>query len=266
MAEQVIDVPVYDIYEDESFNCRGNIAPIDVVDLAKDIQQNGLIEPIILRPLDEHAARVLGRKYSIVAGYRRYKAHVINKAETVPSIIRNMTEVEARGLNIRENLFRKNLNIVQEARSIEYFRMNGFNEYEVSNLIGQSRGWVQTRYMLLSLPKEIQEVAESGILTQTHVRELYRMKKPELQFAAVKQIKETIERAEGKKVKVEIEKPKNPDQKRQRSKVEILEMIQRIARIRGYNFTTRALAWASGEITDGEFDKDIQKFEEQCSV
>src|SRR4051812_9291295 len=85
--DRIYDLPLTEIYADEDFNCRGIIDPTSVVELAHDIKQKekelgegkGLISPIIVQPWLKKA----GKKWRIVAGYRRFKAHVLNQAKTI---------------------------------------------------------------------------------------------------------------------------------------------------------------------------------------
>src|SRR5690348_11843059 len=89
---KVYQVPMNEIFADDEFNCRGVIDPMTVIDLANDIRDKektrgegmGLIEPITLQPWSKEP----GKKYRIVAGYRRFKAHEINKAEFIRALIR----------------------------------------------------------------------------------------------------------------------------------------------------------------------------------
>ena len=198
---QLREVKMVEILMDEDFNCRGAIAPIDVVDLAKDIERQGLIQPITVAPLTEP---VNGKLFKLLAGHRRFKAHIVLKKETILATVRDepMSEIDARAINLAENLMRKDLNVLQEARAIRHFFILGLTETEVAQKLGQSRGWVQIRAMLLKLPNEVQKEVESGMISHTNVRELYAIHKSgnmDTLYRAVRDIKD--QKLRGKKSK-----------------------------------------------------------------
>lgn len=156
----VHDIAMSDIYADSDFNCRGKISPLEVVDLARDIMTNGLDVPITVRPYDKG-----GFKYIIVAGHRRYMAFRVNQTPTIPATIRkDLDDFTAAGLNLRENILRSELNMVQEARGVRKFMMAGWTENSVADFLKQSRGWVQIRFIILKLPEDIQNEIAARIL------------------------------------------------------------------------------------------------------
>jgi ParB/RepB/Spo0J family partition protein len=249
-------VPMSEIYSDPEFNCRGHIIPLDVLDLAKDIKDRGLDQPIVIQPYPGHPPQ----KYRIVAGHRRHMAFQVNKDEAIPAFIRpDLDEVAARTLNLRENLHRKDLNIVQEARALNFFLSRGFSEQELVDTFGQSRGWVQVRKSLLRLPAEIQEVAASGILNQDHIKMLATLKHREDQEEFVRKVKD--KRARGEKIKLTptIKRPGDVMKSRERKKPEIEELSDIIYDILGPCLTTRFGAWCSGNISTLEFYASLER-------
>src|SRR5262245_14130389 len=102
-------VPMDQIFSDDDFNCRGRIAPIDVIDLAKSIEEVGLQQPIVVQPYKHPLnPKIL---YRIMAGHRRFMAFRVNKSDKIPAFIREgLTDFEARLLNLTENLKRQDLN------------------------------------------------------------------------------------------------------------------------------------------------------------
>src|SRR5690606_25873258 len=94
-TEKLYEISLTDIYIDNAFNCRGAIAPIDVVDLAKSIKADGLQQPIIVEPF-EHPKY----KYRIISGHRRFVAHRVNEAKTIQcKVVTGLNEFQARRLN-----------------------------------------------------------------------------------------------------------------------------------------------------------------------
>lgn len=259
---KVLDVPIHEIYADSELNCRGAIVPYDVIELANSIEKNGLQQPITIQPYIEHPPY----KYRIVVGHRRHKAFIVNGAKTIPCIIKEgLTELQARILNLQENLERKNLNLLQEALAIQKFKFAGYTIQEVAKLVGMSTGWVQVRFALLELEPEIQETAAAGFLTQEQVKDIYSMPNTQERFTAVKQIKESKLRGEKKAIKVK--KPKrNPLARKVRSKEEILQMNEFILDVVKSNFGTRCLAWAAGEISDLDLYRDMRVVAEDLGL
>jgi ParB family chromosome partitioning protein len=262
-------VPLIDIYIDEEFNSRDQINFTQVVDLAKSIKKDGLIQPILLMPLNKE-----GKKYMIVAGHRRFKAFMILSNDDpafkeIPAIIReDLDEQHARVLNLNENLARKNLNILEEAMALVPLMKLGMSESQMVEAIPTaSRGWVQVRCMLLKLPKEVRDEAAMGFLTIQQIRDLYTLKfngeTDEVIYNKVKEAKEAKSRGElfqiKKRKKDDLKKPPG-EQKHNRNRHEIFVMIDHLLSNKVEGLTTRALAWAAGEISDMDFFFDIKEF------
>lgn len=254
------EVPLEQIFPDEEFNSRGPIAPIDVVDLAKSIEEEGLIQPVVICPLQEgDKRRSEGAKYLLVAGYRRFHAHRVLKRATIQAIVREeMDEVKCRILNLKENLDRKDLNILQEAKAISRLKELGVGEFAAAEHLNKSRGWVQVRYMLLELPEEIQQEASAGIIKQSDIRLIFSMPDRESRLIAAKKIKESMVRGESKvEARIKAQGKKKSD-KKQRNKAEIMQMMEHMQDTIGNGIWTRALAWCCGEIPDYELFDSIK--------
>lgn len=253
---QVSDIQLSDLHADENFNCRGSIAPIDVVDLARSMDEQGLQNPITIQPYDEKKRSETGFKYRIVSGYRRFMAAKILKWPTIPCIVRpELNDVQARLLNFGENLHRKDLNILQEARALMNLKIAGLGQEDVAKQLNQSRGWVQVRYYLLEMPKEIQQEAAAGLLTQQQIRDLYSMPSNAQRYEAVKAIKDA--KLRGEKTPKTIKKKISPFARKPRERSEVFMMLEHIQDTVGNNFGTRCLAWAAGEISDLDLFRDI---------
>lgn len=261
---ELVKLPLSEIHIDDDFNCRGTIAPIDVADLADDIKKHGLIQPVTVEVYSPEKQEATGYKYRLIAGYRRTYAHKYLQMEKIDAIIHApMTDAEALILNFQENGARANLNILQEARALRKMLDLGIGEFEAADKLGKSRGWVQVRYLLLKLPKEIQEEVGAGYITQDQIRELYTTYNSgglEATYAMVKAIK--VYKSKGlryKKPKKYTER-KAPDKKIRRAVPEIMQLIDHFADTVGMGLHTRVLAWAAGEITNRELDASIHEY------
>lgn len=250
------DLKLNDIFCDNDFNCRGVITPIDVVPLSQSIDKMGLQQAIIVQPWTEMA----GKKFRIISGHRRFMAFKILERETIPAVVMgHMDELAARALNLEENLKRKDLNMVQEAKALEPFTYGGWTAEQIAQEFSQPIPWVRTRLNLLKLPTDIQEKIAAGILTQEQVKQISSMKSKDNQYAAVKKIIEHKERGEKKKLELTQKKVK-PMTKRRRDPTEIFRLMDIIQKHVGNSFVTRALSWAAGELNDLELHRSLQEY------
>jgi ParB family chromosome partitioning protein len=250
MSDQVEQIKMADLTADDNFNCRGKIVPFDVLNLAADIKRQGLISPIVVRPRPEGG-------YAVVAGFRRYYAHKLNKAEVISCIVReHLTEADAKILNLSENLQRKDLNMIQEANAIRGLRLEGLTEQQLADRLGVSRTWVQVRLDLLGLPEEVQKMAAAGIFNQTHIRDLARMSESEL-IEAVHRAKALQSNVNNRELLVK--RKNDPSRATARNRVACFAMQDHIRKHIGNNLATRTLAWAAGEISTVEFELTLKE-------
>lgn len=257
----VVEIPLNQIWSDDEFNCRGMIAPVDVFDLVKDIDKNGLQFPIAVQPAyDVKNDGIAKNNFRIVAGHRRYHSFKILKRETIPAMVKvGLTEVQARLLNLGENLKRKALNILQEALAIKRLRDLGLNRRQVGDELGVSTSWVQVRFNLLDLPPVIQEEAAAGMLNQYQIKEIWSLGSKDEQCEAVKTIKNARLRGE-KGISVGKTPEQDPFKKRRQPKNVVQDMMNHMAKTIGHGLYTRVLAWANGEINSAELYFDIKRF------
>jgi ParB family transcriptional regulator, chromosome partitioning protein len=146
-------------------NPRKNFSETELDELAASIREKGLVQPIIVRPLD------VGVGYEIVAGERRWRAAQRAAQHTVPVIIRKLNDQEALELAIIENVQRTDLNAIEEATGyrdlIEKFK---YTQDELAQIIGKSRSHLANTLRLLKLPDSVQEFVRNGQLSAGHAR------------------------------------------------------------------------------------------------
>jgi ParB family transcriptional regulator, chromosome partitioning protein len=265
-----VSIPLTEIHYDEDFNCRGRIAPIDVIDLAKDIRQRGQLQAVLLSPYNEEEQKRIGFKYRLIAGYRRFTAHEVlsqgrdgdPRFSSIDCVIRDdmRDEAEARFLNLAENIQRQDLNIVQEAKALSKLEELGISEVDAAERLGKSRGWVQVRYMLLRMPEDVQNEVRAGMVTQTDIRDLYSIFTTAGEGAtrtAVKDLKQA--KQSGRKgARVKSPKKKKPT-KRHRKRGELFEMQDHIREQFGNGTMTVLLAWAAGEVGDSDLHTALKQ-------
>jgi len=256
-SNEILDIPLKEILMDEGLNCRGAIAPIDVQDLVRDISNNGLLSPVIVQ---RHSGDHFGKKYKyrLIAGFRRFTCHkILNWATIRATVTTSADECDARLINLRENLLRKDLNIMEEAKAVEHLSSFKLTYQQIANELGKSTTWVQMRIKLLELPHEIQQQAAAGVLTQYNIRDISKLPTKEMQFEAVRQIKNAKEKGNRAPI-IKKKHSENSLIKRHRKRNEIFCMMDHIQKSIGNNFGTRCLAWASGEISDNSVYQEIR--------
>jgi ParB family chromosome partitioning protein len=135
-------------------------------ELAASIAQRGVIQPIVVRLLDD------GR-YQLVAGERRWRAAQKAKLHEIPALVRELSERDVMALALIENLQREDLNPIEEARA--YNRLaesEGLTQAEIARMVDKSRSHVANLQRLLALPESVIELVERGTLSMGHARAL----------------------------------------------------------------------------------------------
>lgn len=250
---QVVNVPMDLIYSDDTFNCRGRLAPMDVADLLADIKARGLDTHITIRPYD----KVPGKTYRIVTGHRRYLACKLLGWKDIPCRIRtDLKELEENILNLTENIKRQDLNMLQEAHGLKAFKKARWTESVIAAQVGMSRGWVQVRLMLLDLPEDIQAEAAAGILNQEQIRQLYTIRdRVDEMYAIVRTIKDR--RIAGDSARIVLKKEANPHRKEIRKPEAIFEFQETVNLLFGPSFYTKLLGWCAGANSDYEIHRAL---------
>lgn len=135
-------------------------------ELAASIGQRGVIQPIIVRPMDN------GR-YQLVAGERRWRAAQKARLHEIPALVRDLSERDVMALALIENLQREDLNPIEEARA--YSRLaefEGMTQADIARMVDKSRSHVANFQRLLSLPDPVIALVEKGDLSMGHARAL----------------------------------------------------------------------------------------------
>lgn len=147
---------------------RKKFDPVLLRELAASIRENGLIQPIKLRPN--------GKRFEIVAGERRWRAHQLLNAKTITAIVEEMDtrrrDIEA----IIENLQRADVTPMEEARAFQRLIDQGMDEAELGTKLGKQAWRITERLRLLNLAPEYIQLFESGNLSSEAVYEISRLK------------------------------------------------------------------------------------------
>src|SRR5574344_1522834 len=163
-------------------------------ELAVSIKEHGVIQPIIVRKVND--------KYEIIAGERRYKASALAGLTKIPAIIRNLDDKETSKVALLENLQRKNLNPLEEARTYQkILEIDEMTQEELAKTRGKSQSAVSNKLRLLSLCDEVQQALLKEEISERHARALLSVEDIEEQKKLLKEIienKMTVRQLEAK--------------------------------------------------------------------
>lgn len=165
------------------FQPRKYFDPIQLEELAKSIKQYGVIQPIIVRKLDNN--------YELVAGERRLRASLSIGLKTIPAIIRELSNKEIAEIAMIENLQREDLNFFEEAEGyrslIDEFSLT---QEEVAKKVGKSQSTIANKLRLLKLPDIVKENITTEFITERHARALLKLNNVDMQMEVLKEIYE----------------------------------------------------------------------------
>lgn len=152
-----------------------------IEELAHSISIHGLIQPIILRKMDNN--------YEIIAGERRFKAVKSLGLKEIPAIIRSLDEENSAKLSLIENIQREDLNPIEEALAYNSLIQDyGIKQEQLGNTLGKSRSYVSNVLRLLNLHEKIIEYIYEGKLSSGHGKVLLGLKNQDEQVALANRI------------------------------------------------------------------------------
>ena len=164
--EALRNLPV-DLLERGRFQPRHDFDPESLQELADSIQAQGVVQPIVVRPLSD------GRRYEIIAGERRWRASQLAGLHEIPAVVRDVPDQAAMAMALIENIQREDLNPMDEAlalqRLIDEF---GLTHQETAEAVGRSRAAVSNLLRLLGLNSDVKKLVGEGQLEMGHARAL----------------------------------------------------------------------------------------------
>ena len=145
---------------------RKNFKNEELKELSSSIKNQGLIQPIIVKPTDDN-------QFQIIAGERRWRACQLNGMHEVDCVIKDLDETSVLETALIENIQREDLNVIEEANAYKgLINIKNINNESLAKLIGKSPSHVSNTLRLLELDKKIQEMVISGDLSMGHARAL----------------------------------------------------------------------------------------------
>lgn len=163
------EIPIEEI-DRNPFQTRTHVDEGELAELAASITANGVVQPILVRPL-------ASGRFQLIAGERRWRASQLAGKKTIPAILRQVSDEQALEITIVENLQRADLNPMEQARAFERLsREFHMTQEQIATRTGKDRVSVSNYMRLLSMPENVQKLVESGSLTFGHAKVLLGLK------------------------------------------------------------------------------------------
>lgn len=164
-----------------------------LTELSKSIEEHGVLQPIVVRPMPAGG-------YKIIAGERRWRAARQAGLTEIPAIVKEVTDEEAMELALVENLQREDLDPIEEALGYQQLmERGGYTQQEAAQRVSKSRSAVANSLRILTLPDEVIEMLQQGVLTTGHAKAVLSLPDAELQTKLAKRIQKeelTVRKAE----------------------------------------------------------------------
>jgi ParB family transcriptional regulator, chromosome partitioning protein len=161
-----------DILQRGRYQPRSHMDPEALNELAASIRSQGVVQPIVVRPI-EATTVTGGQRYEIIAGERRWRAAQLAELADIPAIVRDVPDATAISVALIENIQREDLNPLEEARALERLISEfGMTHQQAAEAVGRSRAAVSNLLRLLDLAPEVCEQLEAGALEMGHARAL----------------------------------------------------------------------------------------------
>jgi ParB family chromosome partitioning protein len=178
---QLSDIPV-DLIRRGKYQPRRDMHPEALEELAISIKAQGVMQPIIVRPVGKSGDETL---YEIIAGERRWRATQLAGLDTIPAIVRDVRDDAAIAMALIENIQREDLNAMEEAMALQRLKDEFvLTHQQVADAVGKSRATITNLLRLTTLHADVQKMLEQGDLEMGHARALLSLPENEQRSAA----------------------------------------------------------------------------------
>ena len=202
LEQEVFEISLNDIMPNR-FQPREIFDEQALNELSLSIKEHGVIQPIIVRKV--------GDKYEIIAGERRFRASQLAGKTTIPALVRNIDDKEAAKIALLENLQRKDLTPIEEAKTYQtILKLDNITQEELAQDLGKSQSAIANKLRLLNLDDKVQTALLNQKISERHARSLLTVESPDkqrellekilLNRLTVRQLDEEIMRSTGKVV------------------------------------------------------------------
>ena len=144
----------------------------DLQELAASIEKHGVMQPIVIRPVDDDK-----HPYEIIAGERRWRAAQLAGLTEVPAIVRDLSDQVAIALALIENIQRQDLNPIDQAMALQRFHEEfGLSHQEIADTVGKARTTISNLLRLLTLAEPVKDFMQQSLLDMGHARAILTLK------------------------------------------------------------------------------------------
>lgn len=165
--KEIVEISVEDIIPNR-FQPRLTFDEEALKELADSIREHGIIQPLVVRKLQD--------KYEIIAGERRYKAATLIGMQKVPCIVMNLNDNESAEVAVIENIQRKEMTPLEEAKSFKKILDKGYlTQEELAKKMGKSQSNIANKLRLLNLDDVVQDAILNGKISERHARSLLKL-------------------------------------------------------------------------------------------
>ncbi len=179
--KNVTELPISEI-KYSPYQPRTQLSAEKLAELSESLKRSGVIQPIVVREVDG--------EYELIAGERRIRAAKLAGFETIPVVIREISDENAAEFALVENIQREDLNPIDIARAMKNLRKNfGYTQESIAESVKKSRPYVTNLLRLLDLPEQVQEDILKGEISEGHGRALLSLKSPELILDSLERVK-----------------------------------------------------------------------------
>ncbi len=179
------NIPV-DLLQRGQYQPRVDMRQDTLEDLAKSIQAQGVVQPIVARPLKKSGGT---QRYEIIAGERRWRAAQLAGLQEIPAVIRDVADDAAIAMALIENIQRENLNPLEEATALDrLIREFDLTHQEAAEAVGRSRAAVSNLLRLQELSDKVKPMLETRQLEMGHARALLAITNKTQQLDAARQV------------------------------------------------------------------------------
>jgi ParB family chromosome partitioning protein len=170
VGDRLATLPL-DVLQRGKYQPRVDMRPDSLSDLAESIRSQGIVQPILVRPLPR--AEGEPQRYEIIAGERRWRAAQMAALAEIPAVIREVPDEAAVAMALIENIQREDLNPLEEARALSRLIDEfGLTHQAAATAVGRSRAAVSNLLRLMELADEVKELLEQRSIEMGHARAL----------------------------------------------------------------------------------------------
>lgn len=163
-AEESSDIAI-DLIDPSPVQPRSHFDERSLKELAMSIRENGIVQPVLVRPN--------GSRFELVTGERRWRAAKAAGLERIPAVVREIANDKVLELALIENIQREDLNAIEEARAYKkLIETVGLTQESLAQRIGRDRSYITNHIRLLRLPEDLQQLVQEGKLSAGHARTL----------------------------------------------------------------------------------------------